>query len=433
MIAQHARDSDRTVRTSLSFFHGLLGGYQPRDFAVRFWDGTLWEADPGQSTRFTLVIRHPGALRRMFWLPNEVTLGEAYLRDDFDVDGDMEAVFGLGDYLANPHLGFNRWLCCARLLLTLPRNGHRPLISYRQQATLSGISHSKERDRQAVAYHYDVSNDFFALWLDRKMVYSCGYFEKPDDDLDAAQERKLDYICRKLRLRHGERLLDIGCGWGGLVVHAAWKYGVEARGITLSRPQADLANTRIRDAGLEERCRVDVLDYRELEEPEGYDKLVSVGMFEHVGESQLSEYFSRSWHLLRPAGVFLNHGISRSISELKRPGPSFVDTYVFPDGELLPISTTLRVAETSGFEVRDVESLREHYALTLRHWVRRLETHHDLACRAADEVVYRTWRLYMSGSAHGFETGRINVYQVLLTKPERGRSGLPLTRADWYT
>jgi cyclopropane-fatty-acyl-phospholipid synthase len=438
VLAQQVNNSDRTAgadrtaRTSLSLCQNLFGGYQPHDFAVRFWDGTLWEAEPGQSTRFTLVIRHPGALRRMFWLPNEVTLGEAYIYDDFDVEGDIEGLFALRDYLANPHLGINRWLGCARLLLTLPRNGHRPLTSGRQPAQLSGNCHTRERDRQAVTYHYDVSNDFFALWLDRKMIYSCGYFEKPDDDLDAAQERKLDYICRKLRLRPGERLLDIGCGWGGLVMHAARNYGVYALGITLSGPQAELANERIREAGLADRCRVDVRDYREIDEPEGYDKLVSVGMFEHVGESQLSEYFSRSWRLLRPTGVFLNHGISRSISELKRTGPSFVDTYVFPDGELLPISTTLRIAETSGFEVRDVESLREHYALTLRHWVRRLEAHHDRACRTVDEVVYRTWRLYMSGSAHGFETGQINVYQVLLAKFDRGHSGLPLTRADWY-
>ncbi len=432
MKVEQASIPDRTVRNSLSLFQTLLGSYQPRDFAVRFWDGTVWEPGSGHPTRFTLVIRHPGALRRMFWLPNEVTMGEAYIYDDFDVEGDIEGIFALRDHIANPRLGVNRWLCCAKLLLNLPRNGHRQLTSSRQSAKMSGSRHSRERDRQAVCYHYDVSNDFYSLWLDRGMVYSCGYFENPDDDLDRAQERKLDYICKKLRLRPGERLLDIGCGWGGLVMHAARNYGVEALGITLSQPQAELANKRIREAGLGDHCRVDVRDYREVNEPEGYDKLVSVGMFEHVGESQLSDYFSHAWRLLRPAGVFLNHGIARSISDLRRVGPSFVDTYVFPDSELLPISTTLRVAETSGFEVRDVESLREHYALTLRHWVRRLEAKKDEVCRSADEVVYRIWRLYMSGSAHGFDTGKINVYQVLLTKTDRGKSGLPLTRADWY-
>ncbi len=432
MKVEQASIPDRTVRNSLSFFHSLLGDYQPRDFAVRLWDGTVWEPEPGHPARFTLVIRHPGALRRMFWLPNEVTMGEAYIYDDFDVEGDMEGIFALRDHIANPRLGVNRWLCCAKLLLSLPRNGHRQLASCRQPARLSGSRHSTERDQKAVCYHYDVSNDFYSLWLDRGMVYSCGYFENPDDDLDEAQERKLDYICRKLRLRAGERLLDIGCGWGGLVMHAARNYDVEALGITLSQPQAELANKRIYEEGLSDRCRVDVRDYREVNEPGRYDKLVSVGMFEHVGESRLSDYFSHAWRLLRPAGVFLNHGIARSISDLRRVGPSFVDTYVFPDSELLPISTALRVAETSGFEVRDVESLREHYALTLRHWVKRLEAKKDEVCRTADEVVYRIWRLYMSGSAHGFETGKINVYQVLLTKTDRGKSGLPLTRADWY-
>lgn len=423
---------DRTVRTSLSVLQNLLGGYHPRDFAVRFWDGTTWGPEPCYPARFTLVLRHPAVLRNIFWKPNDVTLGEAYIYDDLDIEGDIHGVFALRDHITSPRFGMHRWLDCARLLLTIPRNG-RHSRSGRQAARLTGTCHSKERDRQAVTYHYDVSNDFYSLWLDRQMVYSCGYFENPDDDLDRAQERKLDYICRKLRLCHGERLLDIGCGWGGLVIHAARNYGVISSGITLSRPQAELANARIREEGLADRCRVEVRDYREIEEPESYDKIVSVGMFEHVGESHLSEYFSRAWRLLKPGGVFLNHGIGRSMTEPKRSGPSFVDAYVFPDGDLLPISTTLRVAEMNSFEVRDVENLREHYTLTLRHWVHRLEARKDQACQAADEVTYRIWRLYMSGSAYSFETGRINVFQVLLSKPDRGRSGLPLTRTDWYT
>jgi cyclopropane-fatty-acyl-phospholipid synthase len=297
---------------------------------------------------------------------------------------------------------------------------------------LSGARHSIERDRLAVTYHYDVSGDFYKLWLDSRMVYSCAYFASPDDDLEVAQERKLDYICRKLRLRPGERLLDIGCGWGGLVIHAAERYGVEAVGITLSGGQAELASERIRRAGLADRCRVEVRDYRQMDDPEGYDKLVSVGMFEHVGEAMLPEYLGRAWRLLRPGGVFLNHGIARSATEPAEGGPSFLDRYVFPDSELVPISTTLRAAEMSDFEVRDVESLREHYALTLRRWVSRLEEHRDEACRAADETTYRIWRLFMSASAYGFEVGRLNLYQTLLVKPSRGESGLPLTRADWY-
>lgn len=295
-----------------------------------------------------------------------------------------------------------------------------------------GRRHSKARDRRAVTYHYDVPGEFYALWLDQRMVYSCAYFATPDEDLDAAQERKLDLICRKLRLRRGEKLLDIGCGWGRLIIHAARRYGVEALGITLSEPQAELANERIRRAGLEDRCRVEVRDYREIEDWGAYDKLVSVGMFKHVGEARLAVYFSRAYRLLRPGGVFLNHGISRNPGTPERRGPTFISRHVFPDGELVPIGTTLSAAEGRGFEVRDVESPREHYVLTLGHWVRRLEDNAEEARRIVDETTYRVWRLYMSGSAHGFRTGRINVYQALLVRPDRGESGLPLTRADWY-
>ncbi|MBN1400862.1 MAG: class I SAM-dependent methyltransferase, partial [Anaerolineae bacterium] len=223
------------------------------------------------------------------------------------------------------------------------------------------------------------------------------------------------------------------CGWGGLLIHAAREYGVDATGITLSQPQVDLAQERIAAAGLSDRCRALLSDYRELDEPEGYDALVSVGMFEHVGQALLPSYFRRAWHLLRPQGVFLNHGIARRATDALERGPTFSDTYVFPDGELVPISASLTAAEDEGFEVRDVESLREHYALTLRHWVRRLESKHDEALEHVDEPIYRVWRLYMSGSAHGFASGRLNVYQALLAKPaSSGSSGLPLRRADWY-
>ncbi|MDQ3942455.1 MAG: cyclopropane-fatty-acyl-phospholipid synthase family protein, partial [Actinomycetota bacterium] len=412
---------------------GLLGDYRPRDFAVRLWDGTVWEAESGQPARFTLALKHPGALRRMFWPPNEVSLAEAYIYDDFEIEGGIEDVFGLADHLLTRRRSPAERLLQARRVLSLPAGrGDGRARTGREAARLRGARHSRGRDRRAVTYHYDVPGEFYALWLDERMVYSCAYFAAPEEDLDSAQERKLDYICRKLRLRPGERLLDIGCGWGGLIIHAAHRYGVRARGITLSEPQAELANERIRRAGLADSCRVEVSDYREIEDRYGYDKLVSVGMFEHVGEARLPEYFLRAHRLLRPGGVFLNHGISRNPITPVRLGATFVSRYVFPDGELVPIATTLGAAEGRGFEVRDVESLREHYALTLGHWVRRLEARSDEARRITDETTYRVWRLYMSGSAHGFRTGRLNIYQTLLSKPERGESGLPLTRADWY-
>jgi cyclopropane-fatty-acyl-phospholipid synthase len=437
MLTSLATIDRRAVAASWSFLHKLLGGYHPRDFAVRFWDGTVWPPDPGQPARFTLVLQHPGALRKMFWPPSDLTLGEAYIYDDFDIEGEIEGVFELADHLLDQDWNFPTFLHLAFHLLTLPSIDHQS--EQHETAQLPGARHSKTRDRQAVTYHYNVSNDFYKLWLDERMIYSCAYFTTPDEDLDTAQVHKLDYICRKLRLRPGERLLDIGCGWGGLIMHAVSNYGVEAVGITLSQPQAELAKQRIEQAGLSDRCRVEVCDYRDLDAPGQYDKLVSVGMVEHVGKAELPNYFAQAWRLLRPGGVFLNHGIAYRPAHIVKRGPSwpsssttFTNRYVFPDGELVPINITLQAAEQASFEVRDVESLREHYMLTLRHWVRRLESQQDMACRLTSEVTYRIWRVYMAAAAYLFQTDHLTIYQTLLVKPNRGKSGLPLTRGDWY-
>jgi len=419
------RATPSTVR--IEFLDAVLGKYPRRDFQVRFWDGTVWGAET--QPRFTLVLKHPGALREMFSSPSELTLGEAYVYNDFDLEGDLEAALDLSDYLLVQERSQWERLDLKERLAKLPKSD-RPQSGL-HLVDFSGKVHSKQRDRRAISYHYDLPADFYALWLDPRMVYSCAYFNKPDEDLDSAQLRKLDYICRKVRLRSGERLLDIGCGWGALIMHAAAHYGVECVGITLSVPQAEVARERLRAAGLNHRCRVEVSDYRDIDHDQQYDKIVSVGMFEHVGEALLPEYFHRAWKLLRSGGVFLNHGISHSATYHRR-GPSFTDRYVFPDGELVPISTGLRAAELSGFEVRDVESLREHYALTLHHWLKRLEFHGEEARHIAGDTTYRIWRLYIAGSAHGFRSGRLNVYETLLAKPANGRSGLPLTRDDWY-
>ena len=411
---------------SAAFLEALLADYRKRDFQVRLWDDTTWGAV--QQPRFTLVLKHPGALRAMFSRPTELTLGEAYIYDDFDVEGDIEAAFELADYLLERERSLRKSLDLANRLQTLPVNSsaHRNW----RPANFSGSVHSRDRDRQAISYHYDLPAEFYALWLDRRMVYSCAYFTAPEEDLDSAQERKLDYICRKLRLRRGERLLDVGCGWGGLIMRAVAHYGVEAVGLTLSVPQAELARQRLCESGLNDRCRVEVSDYRDIEHGQRYDKIVSVGMFEHVGEAFLPEYFSRAYGLLRPGGVFLNHGIASSAT-YHRHGPSFSDSYAFPDSDLVPINATLRAAELSGFEVRDVESLREHYALTLHNWVQRLEAHAEEARRITDDTTYRIWRLCMAGAAHRMRKSRLNLYQTLLAKPLKGRSGLPLTREDW--
>ncbi|MFL5703640.1 MAG: class I SAM-dependent methyltransferase [Ktedonobacteraceae bacterium] len=433
MALPRLKTTDQAVQTTLSLLQDIFGSSHVPSFAVRLWEGTMWQAESpsGGLPRFTLVLQHPGALRKMFLPPSELNLGEAYIYNDFDIEGDIEAIFPLGDHIMDERWGKMAQVRYGKRLLSLPKTG--PLRPDDAAAKLRGTRHSKERDRQAISHHYNRSNDFYALWLDKRMVYSCAYFATPEDDLDTAQERKLDYICRKLRLQPGERLLDIGCGWGGLVIYAAQHYGVEAYGITLSQLQAEWAQERIRQAGLTERCRVEVRDYRDVNEEHSFAKIVSVGMFEHVGEARLSTYFQQAWHLLQPGGVFLNHGIASIATQPVQREPTFNQRYVFPDGELVPISSTLRAAEMSGFEVRDVESLREHYALTLRHWVRRLEAHADEAHHATSDVTYRIWRLYMAASIYAFLTGRANIYQTLLAKPEHGNSRLPLTRTDWYS
>ncbi len=412
-----------SVRTAIHLLEQLSGGASGNGYCVRFWDGTQWGGT--EHPRFTLVLKNPAALRHLLLSPSELSLGEAYIYDDFDVEGDLQAAFEFAETLLATPVPLSVRLEL-RAILAVPRR----FLDQRSAAALTGGVHSKQRDRDAIAYHYDLPGEFYALFLDRQLTYSCAYFRSPDDDLDTAQEQKLDYICRKLRLKPQERLLDIGCGWGSLLIHAAKFYGVHVFGVTLSAAQVESARRRIQEAGVADRCQVELCDYRDVQAGP-FDKLVSVGMFEHVGEAMLPEYFRRAWQLLRPQGLFLNHGIAASAT-YQRKGPSFMEKYVFPDGELVPLFTTVRAAENCGFEVCDVENLRSHYALTLQHWVKRLEARADEARRLTDEAAYRTWRIYMAGSAHGFSRGRVNVYQVLLSKSERGQAELPLTRNDWY-
>lgn len=434
----------KALRTARLILRLLFGPPAKRSFAVRLWSGAVEGPAAPEAARFTLILRRAGALRRMLLPPSELALAEAYLRDDIDVDGDLEAAAGCIDLLTarlRSPLTASRLLS---LLLRLPSDDLRDDLP----ATAGGPSpaplrsplarHSRARGASAVRFHYDTGNDFYGLWLDRRMVYSCAYFQRGDEDIDAAQTAKLDYICRKLRLKPGERLLDIGCGWGGLVQYTAEHYGVQALGISLSEPQVRLARERIAAAGLGGRCRVDVCDYRDLASGAIFDKVVSVGMFEHVGRAQLPGYFAKAFSLTRPGGLFLNHGIvtlqpdSLGTRLVWRPG-RFIQRYVFPGGELVRPSEAIRFAERSGFEMRDVESLREHYVLTLRHWVRRLEARRHEAVALVGSETYRVWRLYMSASARAFATGRLGIVQVLLGRPgPDGACSLPLTRADLY-
>lgn len=404
-------------------FSTLFHDYEGPVFAIRLWDGWLWSSSSIEKPVCTIVVESPRAFQSLVAEPNEITLGEAFIHGDLDVEGDIFSVFSIAEHIFN-----------------YPRPLRRQILE-KAYATFYGLGqwfkhgsrHSLQRDRASISYHYDQPVDFFEPWLGQSLVYSCAYFQNAEDTLDDAQERKLDLICRKLRLQPKERFLDIGCGWGSLVLHAANKYHAYAQGITLSKEQEQVAKQRIEQTSLAQRCGIELRDYRE---PDGvqhtFDKIASVGMFEHVGLKNLAQYFSTVRKFLRPGGVFLNHGITRSYTSENRK-VSFVDRYVFPDGQLVTLSQVLEAAESRGLEVRDVENLREHYELTLRRWVEGLRRNSGKLLQRVSGVTYRTWLLYMAGSAAAFRRGDIAVHQVLFSRPDRGRSQLPLTREDWYS
>ncbi len=440
-----SRSYDGALLRCRTVLAALFGEPQGRSFDVKFWDGSI---DHGSNPRapFTLVLNRPASLRRMLLPPNELSIVESYISGDVEIEGSMEAASDLaemiGDRLRSP-------VAVARLVglvLRLPGTADDDLANARfpERAKKLGPRHTPVRDAAAINFHYDVGNSFYKLWLDRRMVYSCAYFRSPEDSLDVAQEAKLDLICRKLRLKPGERFLDIGCGWGGLITHAAKHYGVDATGITLSQNQAAYAKELIAESGLGDRCRVEIRDYRTLTTGDAFDKIASIGMVEHVGLTHLPVYFDSAYRALEPGGLFLNHGIV-SLGEARPKSPrekifrkfwkadAFIDTYVFPDGKLTATDDVIAAAEATGFEVRDVESLREHYAMTLRHWVRSLEENSSQALALVGNHTFRVWRLYMAASANAFARAAINVIQTLLAKPDaRGHSNIPLTREDLY-
>jgi cyclopropane-fatty-acyl-phospholipid synthase len=427
MPATISTESEAHVR----FLDELFGTTPLRNVSFKFWDGTSWPDERPRAATFAL--KHPAALREMFESGTELGLAEAFLHDDFDIEGDIESAFELADALE--HRPGDNWLASLRSYFHLRHLSarHGRVESERAFLESGRGKHSPPRDRRAVSHHYDVSNDFFALWLDRRMLYSCAYFERPGLTIDAAQEAKLQHICRKLRLHAGQHLLDIGCGWGGLAIFAAQHYGVRVTGITLSQRQLEFAATRVRASGLTDLVSIHLSDYRELAVVEPFDAIVSVGMSEHVGSAQLDGYFKTAARMLKPGGVFLNHAIGEGVRPRARVGPSFIEKYVFPDSDIPPIPRVVQAAEAAGLEVRDVENLREHYTLTLRQWVRRLEEQREQALCFVDEETYRIWRLYMAGSARGFSRGHLAVYQALLAKPDdAGNSHLPPTRRDWY-
>ena len=408
----------------------LLREYHPRNFAIEFWDGACWDPEPGQFRRFGWKTNRSGAVRSVFGSLNQLAFAEAFIYGDFDLDGDLEGLFPLLEYLLNKNWNDKQKARLETLLAALPGGGElRPV---RRGTRLAGRVHSRERDRAAVEHHYGLSNDFYSLWLDKEMVYSCAYFNGQTENLDLAQRQKLDYVCRKLRLTAGERLLDIGCGWGGLITHAAQEYGVNAVGITLSAQERLGAEQRSQQAELAGRCQVKLLDYRDLAEPAAYDKIACLEMLRHVGEDNLADFFRRAYQALRPGGVFLLQFVARAgvVSALREI--SFADVYVLPDAEVSSLHTVCAAAEGEGFALHDLESLREQYALTLRHWTRGLEKQAEQSRRLLDEVTYRGWVLHVAARAHEFSCGKLSAYQALLVKAD-SKSAAPLTRDDWYT
>jgi cyclopropane-fatty-acyl-phospholipid synthase len=375
---------------------------------VVLWDGR--EVSFSDKPRVTLRLKGTRAVAALS-RPSLLTLAQAYIDGDADLEGDVrEAIRGAE---------------------AISRSIPRPL--FQSQGPTNG-KHTKRGDREAIQHHYDVSNEFYGLWLDPGMVYSCAYFKDEGDSLEAAQVQKLDHICTKLRLKPGERFLDIGCGWGALVIRAASKYGVDATGITLSENQHRLANERIREAGLEGRCRVLMQDYRDTPGEGTYDKIASVGMFEHVGLRNLPVYFNTVRRLLKERGLFLNHGITTMDTHNRAVGlgaGEFIGRYVFPQGELPHLHLVVHDMADQDLEVHDVEGLRTHYAKTLGEWSDNYERRLHEAVGAAGERTARIWRLYLAGCAHAFEQGWISIYQILASKQTKpGRAALPLTR-EW--
>jgi cyclopropane-fatty-acyl-phospholipid synthase len=393
-----------------------------RPFTIELWDGSRVP-----STRHgpTLTIRSPRAIGHLLRAPGELGLGRAYVCGEIEVD-DLDGVISLLGRWNAPALGLPQRLRLAAGALRAA-GLHRPPPPPAAELRPDRRRHTKRRDAEAVRHHYDVSNEFFALFLDETMTYSCALFEAGIETLEDAQRAKLELICRKLELEDGRRMLDIGCGWGSLAIHAARQHGASVVGITLSEPQAKLARALAHEAGVGDRVEFRVMDYRDLR-GERFDAVASIGMVEHVGEAQIDEYAHGIAGALEPGGRVLNHGIvSVPLSERgAHIGGEFSNRYVFPDGELLNMSRMMRAFERAGFEALNVENLHTDYAETLRHWTSRFERRLDEAERLAGPERVRVWRLYLRAARNSFETGRTAVYQLLCSRPlTEGSSPLP--------
>ncbi|HMN66115.1 MAG TPA: cyclopropane-fatty-acyl-phospholipid synthase family protein [Burkholderiaceae bacterium] len=387
---------------------------QPLPLRVKLWNGSSVALDDEPRVELRL---NDAASARYFLKPSMSSLGEAFVEGHIDVDGDVREIVAIAEHLSR---------------VGDEEQGRGRLPSWLAR-------HTRKSDRKAIEYHYDVSNEFYSLWLDPRMVYSCAYFRTGDEDLETAQVQKLDHICRKLMLAPGQTLLDIGCGWGAMAIHAAKHYGVKAVGVTLSTNQYELARERVREAGLEDRVEIRLQDYRDVPGDASFDRISSIGMFEHVGLKNLRGYFDTVHRLLKPGGVAMNHGITSSDADNRSVGlgaGDFIDKYVFPDGELPHVSLAIRELSAAGLELTDAESLRRHYAKTLWFWSEGFERNVARLTALAGEKRARIWRVYLAGCAHAFAHGWINLYQLLAIRPRPGASGaespLPLSREYMY-
>lgn len=376
---------------------------------LKLWNGH--EMDLGPAPSVTILVKDP-QLVSDFTHPSLDLLGSAFVEGRLELEGSISEVVRVCDELTHALL-----------------SDEDPVLPSRTQ-------HDKQTDAESISYHYDLSNDFYQLWLDQEMAYSCAYFKTGHESLEQAQLDKFEHLCRKLRLQPGEYLLDVGCGWGGLARYAARKFGVKVLGITLSRQQLDLANQRIQAQGLDGQIELQLLDYRDLPQDGRFDKVVSVGMFEHVGHANLPLYSQRLFGAVREGGLVMNHGITARHTDgrpVGRGAGEFIDRYVFPNGELPHLTMISADISNAGLEIVDVESLRPHYARTLEHWSSRLESRLDQAAALVPEHTLRIWRLYLAGCAYAFARGWINLHQILAVKPYAdGSTGLPLTRDDLY-
>ncbi|MEU1466978.1 cyclopropane-fatty-acyl-phospholipid synthase family protein [Streptomyces sp. NPDC005761] len=414
----------------------LLG--EPLPVRIRAWDGS----ESGPPGAPVLVIRNRRALRRLLWKPGELGLARAWVAGELDIEGDLYGTLDLmagliwergGEAKDSVHpVRDPKLRAAAKGLLRLAGPWPPPPPPPEEVRRRAGTLHTKRRDKEAISHHYDVGNDFYELVLGPSMVYSCAYWED-GGNLEDAQRDKLDLVCRKLALKEDDRLLDVGCGWGSMAIHAAREYGARVTGVTLSVEQAAFARKRIAEEGLTDRIEIRVQDYRDVRDGP-YDAISSIGMAEHVGSVRYREYADDLYALLKPGGRLLNHQIARrpEKDESAYHVDEFIDAYVFPDGELAPVGRTVATLEEAGFEARDVESLREHYALTLRRWVANLEKDWERAVRMTSPGRARVWRLYMAASALSFEHNKIGVNQILAVRPDDGGgSRMPLRARDW--